>query len=106
MSRKAKAEAQKLRQVEGVASVSSFGKKPSILLGKRTQRGRPPKATGKEVRAQSVTPAGRTAELLRLQSENELLKGEVQLLEDQVRDRDAQLVAARCEGQRAHELLK
>ena len=33
---------------------------------------------------------GQTAELLRLQSENEFLKGKVQLLEDQPTERDAQ----------------
>ena len=65
-----------------MASEFSFGKKSSIVPGKRTQRGRPPKATGKEVRALGVTVAGQTAELLRLQSENEFLKGKVQLLED------------------------
>ena len=44
--------------------------------------------------------------LVRVQSENELLKGKVKLLEDQVADRDAQLVGVRCERQRADELLK
>ena len=40
-----------------------------------------------------VTPAGQTSELLRLQSENALLKGKPALLEDQMAERDAQLVA-------------
>ena len=53
-----------------------------------------------------VTPAGQTSELLRLQSENELLKGKVRQLEEQVADRDVQLVAVRRERQRADELLK
>ena len=77
MSRKAEAEALKLPQGEDVASESSFGKKSSIVPGKRTRRDPPPKATGKEVRVHSVTVAGQTVELLRLQSANEFLKGKV-----------------------------
>ena len=53
-----------------------------------------------------VTPAGQTSELLRLQSENELLKGKGKLFEDQVADRDAQLVDVCRERQPADELLK
>ena len=53
-----------------------------------------------------VTPVKQMSELLRLQSENVLVKGNVKLLQDQVADRDAQLVAARCEKQRANELLE
>ena len=41
-----------------------------------------------------------------VQSENELLKGKVALLEDQVAERDAQLVAVPRERQRADKLLK
>ena len=89
-----------------MAAESSFGKKSCIVSGKRTQLGRPPKATGKEVRAQGGTAAGQTAELLQLQSENDLLKGKVRLLEDKGTERDAQLVAPRCERQWADELLK
>ena len=55
-------------------------KKSSVVPGKRT-RGRPPKGPGN---APGVTPAGQTSKLLRLQSENELLKGKLKLLEDQV----------------------
>ena len=102
MSRKVEAEARKLAQGEDVASESSARKKLSVVPGKRT-RGRPPKAPGK---APGVTPAGQTSELLRLQSQNELLKGKVKLLSDQVADRDAQLDGVRRERQRADELPK
>ena len=57
-------------------------------------------------KAPSVTPARQTSELLRLQSGNELLKGKVKLLEDQVADRDAQLAGVRRERQWADELPK
>ena len=63
----------------------------------------PPKAPGKVPR---VTPTGQTSELLRLQSENELLKGKVALQAYQVAEHDAQLVVVRRERQRADELLK
>ena len=53
-----------------------------------------------------VTPTGQISELLRLRPENELLKGKVALLEDQVAEHDAQLVAVRRERQRATELPK
>ena len=105
MSRKVAAEARKLAHGEDVASESSAGKKSSVVPGKRS-RGCPPNATGKEVRAQGVTPAGQTSELLRLQSDNESLKGKVKVLEDQVADPDAQLAAVRRERQRADKLLK
>ena len=68
-----------------MALESSIGKKSSVVPAKRN-RGRPPKAPGK---APGVTPVGQTSELLRLLSENELPKGRVQLLEDEVADRDA-----------------
>ena len=102
MSRKVEAEARKLAQGEDVISESSDDEKSSVVPGKRSHV-RPLKAPGK---VPGVTPAGRTSELLRLQSENELLKGKVALLEDQVAERDAQLVAVRRERQRADELLK
>ena len=95
------AEARKLAHNEDVASESSAGKKSSVVPGKRS-----PKAPGKEVRAQGVTPAGQTSELLRLQSDNELLKGKVKLLEDQVAARDAQLGPVHRERQRGDKLLK
>ena len=69
----------------------------------KTTRGHPPKAPGK---LPGVTPAGQKSELLRLQSQNELQKGKVKLLKDQVADCDAQPVAARRERQRADELPK
>ena len=53
-----------------------------------------------------VSPAGQTSELVRQRSENELLKGKVALLEEQVRERDAQLAAVRGERKRADALLK
>ena len=53
-----------------------------------------------------MSPAWETAELLRLHSENELLRGQVKLLEDQVADRDAQLAAVRRDRKRADELPK
>ena len=53
-----------------------------------------------------VSPAGQTSELLRVRSENELLKGKVALLEDQVAERDTQLAAVRGGRQRADALLK
>ena len=43
---------------------------------------------------------------MRLQSENDLLKGKVRLLEDQVTDCYAQLVATRRERQRAEQLRR
>ena len=45
-------------------------------------------------------------ELVEVRSENELLKGKVGLLEDQVAERDTQLAAVRGERQRADALLK
>ena len=41
-----------------------------------------------------------------MRSENELLKGKVALLEDEVAERDTQLAAVRGERQRADALLK
>ena len=102
MSRKVEAKAQKLAQGEDVASESSVGKGSPVVPWNRS-RGRPPKVPGK---VPGVTPAGQTSELLWLWSENELLKGKVALLEDQVLERDAQLVAMRRERQRAEELRK
>ena len=102
MSRKVEAEARKLAHGEDVASESSGRNKSSLVRGKQS-RGRPPKASGK---VPGVTPAGQASELLRLQSGNELLKGKVALLGDQVAERDAQLVAVGRERQRADELLK
>ena len=77
-------------------------KKTAMVPGNRT-RGSPPKAPGK---APGVTPAGQTSELLRPQSENELLKGKVKPLEDHVLDRYAEVVAVRRKRQRADELLQ
>ena len=102
MSRKVEAEARKLAQGNDVASESSARKKSSVVSGKRS-RGRPPKAPGK---VPGVTLAGQTSELLQLQSHNELLKGKVALLEDQVAAHDTQHVAVRRKRQRADELLK
>ena len=73
------------------------------MLPAKRARGRPPNVPGKVPR---VSPAGRTSELLRQRPENELLKGKVALLEDQVRERDTQLAAMRGERQRAGALLK
>ena len=95
-----------MAQREDLAEKCFHGIKSSIVPGKRTQHGRPPKAMGKEVRAQGVTAAAQTAKLMRLQSKTEFLQGKVQLLEDRVTERDAQLVSARCTTQRADELLK
>ena len=78
MSRKLEAEARRLAQGEAVASESSAGKGSSVVPRRRS-RGRPPKVPGK---VPGVTPAGQTSELLRLRSENELLKGKVAMLED------------------------
>ena len=104
MSCKVESEARKLAEPQGedVASEFSAGGKCSVVAGKRA-RVRPPKVPGK---VPAVTPAGQTSELLRSWSENELLKGKVALLEDQVAERDAQLVAVRGERQRADALLK
>ena len=102
MSRKVEGEARKLARGEDVALESSAGKKSSMVPGQRS-RGPPPKAPQN---VPGVTPTGQTSELLRLQSENELLKGKVKQLEDQVVYRDAQLVGVRCERQRTDELLK
>ena len=84
MSRKVEAEARKLAEAQGedVASESSAAGKSSVVPGRRA-RGRPPKVPGK---VPGVTPAGQTSEVLCLRSENELLKGRVALLEDQVAD--------------------
>ena len=73
---------------------------PSLGKGRAAA---PPKAPGK---APGVTPARQTSKLLRLQSENELLKGKVRLLEEQVSDGDAQLVAVHREREKADALLK
>ena len=85
MSRKVEAEARKLAQGEDVASDSSARKGYSVVPGNRS-RGRPPTVPEK---VPGVTPAGQTSELLRLLSENELLKRKVALLEDQVVERGA-----------------
>ena len=63
----------------------------------------PPKVP---MKVPGVSPAGQTSELVRVRSENELLKGKVALLEDEVREREAQLAAVRGERQRADALLK
>ena len=104
MMRKVEAEARKVAEAHGedVASESSAGGKSSVLPAKRA-RGRPPKVPGK---VPGVFPAGQTSELVRVRSENELLKGKVALLEDQVREREARLAAVRGERQRADALLK
>ena len=104
MVRKVEAEARKVAEAMGedVASESSAGGKSSVLPAKRA-RGRPPKVP---VKVPGVSPAGQTSELVRQRSENELPKGKVALLEDQVRERDAQLAAVRGERQRADALLK
>ena len=94
MSRKVEAEARKLAEGEDVASDSSAGKKSSVVPGKRP-RGRPPKAPGKVT---GDTTARQTSQQLWLQSENELWKGKVGVLEDQVAERDAPLVAVRRES--------
>ena len=102
MSHKVEAEARKLAQGE-------FGLRNHVLEKhlpwclSRGPAAAPPKVPGK---VSGVTPARQTSELLRLRSEKELLKGKVALLEDQVAERDAQLVAVRGERQRADELLK
>ena len=87
---------------EDVASESSAGGKSSVLPAKRA-RGHPPTVPAK---VPGVSPAGQTSELVRQRSENELLKGKVVLLEDQVRERDAQLAAVCGERQWADALLK
>ena len=104
MLRKVEAEARKMAEAQGedVASESSAGGKSSVVPGKKA-RGRPPKVPGK---VPGVSPAGQTSELVRVRSENELLKGKVALLEDQVAERDTQLAAVRGERQRADALLK
>ena len=80
MLRKVKAEARKMAEAQGedVASESFVGGKFSVVPGKRA-RGCPSKMPGK---VQGVSPAGQTSELVRVRSENELLKGKVALLED------------------------
>ena len=102
--RKVEAEARKVGEAHGedVASESSAGGKSSVLPAKRA-RGRPPKVPGK---VPEVALAGKTSELVRVRSENQLLKGKVGLLEDQVRERDTQLAAVRGERQRADALLQ
>ena len=102
--RKVEGEARKVAEAKGedVASQSSAGGKPSVLPAKRA-RGRPPKVPGK---VPGVSPAGQTSELLRVRSENELLKGKVGLLEDHVAERDTQLAAVRGERQRTDAQLK
>ena len=105
MVRKVEAEAWMVAEAigEDVASDSSAGGKSSVLPAKRA-RGRPPKVPAK---VPGVSPAGQTSELVRQRSENELLKGKlVALLEEQVRERDAQLAPVRGERQRADALLK
>ena len=104
MVRKVEAKARKVAEAigEDVASESSAGGKSSVLPAKRA-RGRPPKVPAK---VPGVSPVGRTSELVRQRSENELLNGKVPPLEEQVRERDAQLAAVRGERQRADALLK
>ena len=84
MVRKVEAEARKVAEAigEDVASESSAGGKSSVLPAKRA-RGRPSKVPAK---VPGVSPAGQTSELVRQRSENELLKGKVALLEEQVRE--------------------
>ena len=104
MVRKVGAEARKVAEAigEDVASESSAGGKSPVLPAKRA-RGRPPKVPAK---VPGVSPAGQTFELVRQRSENKLLKGKVALLEEQVRERDAQLAAVRGERQRGDAPLK
>ena len=104
MVRKVEAEARKVAEAQGedVASESSARGKSPVLPVKRACC-RPPKVPGK---VPGVSPAGQLSELVRLRSENELLKGKVALLEDQVREREAQLAVVRGERQRADALLK
>ena len=115
-----------LRKV--AASESFAGGKSSVVPGKRA-RSTPPRCPGrcrlrlhagfaedwrvflallsaKPCYQEMCPPAGQTSELLRLRSEDELLKGKVALLEYQVAERDAQLVAVCGARQRADELLK
>ena len=104
MVRKVEAEARKVAEAMGedVASESSAGGKSSVLSAKRA-RARPAKVLAK---VPGVSSAGQTSGLVRQRSEHELLKGKVALLEDQVRERDAQLAAVPGERQRANALLK
>ena len=102
VSRKVEAEARKWPRVRMLHRNPLLEKKRSMVPGQRS-RGRPPKAPGK---VPGVTPAGQTSELLRLQSENELLKLKVKLLENQVANCDGELGGVHRERQRADELLK
>ena len=104
MVRKVEAEARKVAEAMGedVASESSAGGKSSMLPAKRAS-GRPPEVPAK---VPGVSPAGQAAELVRQRSENELLKGKVALLEEQVRELERQLAAVRGERQQADALLK
>ena len=99
MLRKVEAEARKVAEPQGkdVASESSAGAKSSVLPAKRA-RNRPPRGAREG--------AGQTSELVRLRSDNELLKWKVGLLEDQVAERDTQRAAVRGERQRADAMLK
>ena len=95
MSRKVEAEAWKLVKGEDVASECSARKISSVVPGKRS-RGRPPKVPGK---VPGVTRPGKPPSCCGCS------RG-MALLEDQVAECNAQLVAVRPERQRADELLK
>ena len=104
MLRRVETEARKMAEAqrEDVAFESFAGGKSSVVPRKRA-RGRPPKVPGK---VPGVSPAAQTSELLRVRSENELLKGKVALREDQVAERDARPAALGGERRRADALLK
>ena len=104
MLHRVEAETRKMAEAqrEDVAFEPFAGGKSSVVPRKRA-RGRPPKVPGKVSR---VSPATQTSELLRVRSGNELLKGKVALLEDQMAERDARPAALGGERQRADVLLK
>ena len=74
----------------------------TVLLARRAP-GRPPKVPAK---VPGVSPAGQSSELVLQRSEKKQLKGEGGLLEEQLRERDAQLAAVHGERQWADALLK
>ena len=104
MLRKVEAETRNVAEGEGedVAFESLLEENPPFSR-RRGAVAAPLKVPGK---VPGVSSAGQTSELVRLRSENELLKGMVGLLEDQVVERDTQLAAVRGERQRADALPK
>ena len=95
MPRKVEAESRKL------ARGTMWRRNPVLEKNLPWSLGRGPAAAPPRRAERYRVSLRQTSRLLRQQSENELLKGKVRLLEEQVAHRDAQLVAVRREWQRA-----